>query len=118
MEKLFKEFKGKANFAVIAISEAHASDEWPVGEIVSFCRQPRSLEERVELYQNFVKDNNFILPLYVDTMENTFMKTFSAWPFRFYILQGNKLVFKAQPHKITHNYNLNEVEDFLTSHVM
>eukprot|EP00045_Choanoeca_perplexa_P008020 m.73323 g.73323 ORF g.73323 m.73323 type:complete len:68 (-) comp14325_c0_seq1:204-407(-) len=37
----------------------------------------------------------------LDTMDNTIVKKLGAWPLRFYIVQGGKLVHKASP---THNY--------------
>jgi len=36
---------------VVYVAEAHARDEWPVGESVSFCDAPKTLAERVALLQ-------------------------------------------------------------------
>ena len=90
-------YEGKALFAGVYIAEAHAADEWPVGARVSFCNQPRTLEERVALAKSFRERFEGSFPLLADTMDNQFMDAFAAWPYRFYIVQGGKVALKAMP---------------------
>jgi len=48
MNNLFKEFKDTADFLMVYIKEAHAIDEWPLG---NHCvvKQHKSLEERINI---------------------------------------------------------------------
>jgi len=75
----------------VYIAEAHAADEWPVGARVSFCKQTRTVEERVALAKVYATGAAMAYPMLVDTMANEFMDAFAAWPFRVYIIQGGKV---------------------------
>jgi len=96
MHKLLEQFGGKVNFLTVYIVEAHAIDEWPVGDPLKIT-QPLSLPERVGVAREFVREYDYKIPLLVDQMDNNFSEQYAAWPIRFYVLEGKKLVFKAQP---------------------
>ena len=49
----------------VYIQEAHAKDEWPVGEQVSFCEQPKTLEARLAVARHFVEAAQFDLVSYI-----------------------------------------------------
>jgi hypothetical protein len=36
----------------------------------------------------------------VDTVDNEYEQTFSAWPIRFYIVHGGQVLFKACPDEL------------------
>jgi len=99
--------KHRSNVVIVAIyiTEAHASDEWPVGPSISFCRQPRSIQERCDLAQKFINTRLYRVPMLVDTMENNFQAAFAAWPFRYFIIKNNKITYKAQPSVLDLCYN-------------
>ena len=51
------------------------------------------------------------MPMVVDSMDNLFDKNFGAWPFRFFIVHNNHLVYKvptrltltlSPPHMLSH----------------
>jgi len=111
--QLASKFQGRANFLGIYITEAHASDEWPIGKTISFCSQPKKLQDRCVLAKKFVDDNQLEFPMMVDTMENQFDETFAAWPLRFYVIQNGKLVFKAQPNVQEYAYDPVELSRWL-----
>lgn len=96
MHALLSKFSRIVNFLVIYIAEAHAIDEWPVGDPLKIM-QPISTIERVGIASKFKKDYNFLLPMLVDTVQNEFEQTYSAWPIRFYVIHEDKIVFKANP---------------------
>jgi len=106
LRQLAGEFTGRAAFAAVYITEAHARDEWPVGPKVSFCDQPKTLSERLALADKLNKSIDFALPVVVDGMENAFMKTFAAWPFRYYIIHNGKVALKGQPLLDKFGYDL------------
>jgi len=99
MHALYSKFSRTVNFLVIYIAEAHAVDEWPVGDPLQIM-QPRSTGERVAIASKFKKDYNFLLPMLVDTVDNAYEQMYSAWPIRFYVIQNNKILFKAHPDEL------------------
>lgn len=114
-ESLNKKYTGKAVFLAVYISEAHAKDEWPIGNVFSFANQPVNQEERCTMAKLYIEKWKFeTIPMYVDSMENTFQDDFAAWPFRFYgIENGNKLTLKAQPDMSCYSYDVTVVEKWL-----
>jgi len=96
MHELLAKFDRIAYFVTVYIVEAHAIDEWPVGDPLKIT-QPLTTAERVGVARAFVQEYNFQIPLLVDTIENSFSETFAAWPIRFFIVQNGKIIFKAQP---------------------
>lgn len=94
---LCQQYKGKALFTAVYIVEAHAADEWPVGARLSFTKQTRSVQERTDLAKSFCDRFDLDFPMLIDTMTNQFMEAFASWPFRFYVVKGGKVLFKAMP---------------------
>jgi len=87
---IFKEFEDEVDFLMVYIREAHAADQWPLGDVVSI-KQHATLQERLEAAQNFVEQFEFPARTVVDSMENLFNKSFLAWPERYYIYEGHQL---------------------------
>ena len=57
----------------------------------------------------------------VDSMHDTFLEAFAAWPVRFFVLQpGNgddlEIVFKAQPHEDDNLYHASDLATWLEAH--
>jgi len=81
---------------MVYIREAHAVDEWPLGNLVTI-KQHQTLEERIDAAKTLNSELNFNIPTVVDSMDNIFNKTFQSWPERYYILQGNSILKIAEP---------------------
>lgn len=97
-----------ADFAMVYIAEAHASDEWPIRSARSNrgrgpvnVKQPRHSKERLAHAQRLVRDFDLsdrdmagmeLLPLLVDSLEEgePFETTFAPWPLRFFILSEDE----------------------------
>jgi hypothetical protein len=94
----------------IYIAEAHARDQWPAGKTISCVDQPTKLEQRLENARQFKQKYKFEMPMLVDSMDNKFHTTYGSWPFRFYVINDGKLVFKAEPGETTYGYDLNELD--------
>jgi len=109
LESLYLKHRSNVVIVAVYITEAHASDEWPVGPSISFCRQPKSIEERCQLAQKFVNTRLYRVPMLVDTIDNDFQKSFAAWPFRYYIIKNNLIAFKADPAVVSLCYNAEEL---------
>jgi len=114
---LCNQYKGKALFAGVYIAEAHAADEWPVGARISFLNQTRTVGERSELCKSYCKQFELQFPMLVDTMADQFMDLFAAWPFRFYVIQSGKVVFKAMPDETTFGYDVSTLGEWLAQNV-
>jgi hypothetical protein len=85
-------------FLLVYIAEAHAKDEWPIGDQISF-EQHKTIEARVTAARLFAsemkKKYGFNLPLVADPVDNSFDKAYSAWPVRFYVIQDSKISYIA-----------------------
>ena len=49
------------------------------------------LSERQAVAKSFIDRYNYKIPMALDDMDNSFMNTFAAWPFRFYIVHKGKV---------------------------
>ncbi|CAM2712197.1 unnamed protein product [Rotaria socialis] len=113
---LFRSYTPKGmRFLVIYIAEAHARDQWPVGNTISSVNQPTELDQRLENARRSKKDLKFEMPMLVDNMDNSFHETYGSWPFRFYAIYDGRLVMKPEPDKDMYTYNLNELEKWVTN---
>lgn len=123
---------GRVRFLVVYITEAHASDEWPVGALTSVTTQPTSLEHRLQLARTVhtellggqgdpAEEDGGSLRVVCDTMSNNFEQTMAAWPIRMYILdpRSGEMLYKAQPDLTpeVYGYSLERMEDWLENYV-
>jgi len=110
---MYNKYKDSAEFLIVYITEAHAKDEWPVGGTVSFCDQPKVLEERCVLARKYKEEKEMSMEMGVDLMSNGFENVFAAWPVRFYVVKEGKLVWKAQPNLEDYAYDPTELSKWL-----
>jgi len=103
---LLERYASFIDFLAVYITEAHAKDEWPAGKS-STCTQPTTNQERMDLAKALLDSRKLSIPMLVDPIENGFEKAFAAWPIRFYVVHGGKVLFKSQPDGI--GYNLHDV---------
>jgi len=116
MHNLLKKFVRIANFLTIYIVEAHAVNEWPVGDPLKIC-QPLTTIERCGVARAFVNEYSYQIPMLVDLIDNNFVENWSAWPIRFYVIEDRrKLVYKAHPdEKNTYDSIPIALHDFIFS---
>ncbi|CAJ0640186.1 10184_t:CDS:2, partial [Entrophospora sp. SA101] len=96
LNDIYKKYQGNADFYMIQIREAHASDVWPIGNIVDV-KEHRTLEERLAAAHEMVKATNLKIPVLADTMDNIFLKLYSPWPFRFFVIVDGILKLVGMP---------------------
>ena len=94
--------ESKVKFAIVYIMEAHASDEWPIGDLDPgvAINQHRSIEERIEAAKMFQKKYSLSpnIDFLVDTMDNSFNSMFESWPTRAWIISPDgRVCFKSMP---------------------
>ncbi len=71
------------------VREAHPTDEWQMKSNVKddVCyAQPKTLEQRIIIANDFIKRFKFPLPFGIDDMSNAADNAYSAWPERVYII--------------------------------
>lgn len=71
------------------VREAHPTDEWQMKSNLKdeVCyAQPKTLEQRVAIANDFIKRFNFPLPFGIDDMSNGADIAYAAWPERLYVI--------------------------------
>jgi len=86
MNRLSEVNAGKLLVLAIYIAEAHASDEWPLGNFTNVKRH-RTLEDRIAAAKQ-MQERGLRLTLLVDTIANEFDAKYACWPDRFYLLHA------------------------------
>jgi len=81
------------------VREAHPTDEWQMKSNVTddVCYvQPKTLEQRVAIANDFTKRFKFSLPFGIDDMSNAADNAYSAWPERIYIInEGGHIAYRG-----------------------
>jgi len=107
-------YSDKFRFVGVYIEEAHAVDEWPISEAPRDIRQHQSLKERLAACNHLLSENESWLgeefSFYLDSMDNSFNIRYRSWPFRFWIVSKDRVLFKAMP--TNSSYDLRDLEKF------
>ena len=118
LHSLAAEFQSKADFVIVYIAEAHASDVWPIssaryahdGKPVDVAA-PTTTAERCAVADRFRRDYDVKLQMLVDGVEDGFERAMAPWPLRFYGLEAGLLGYIAQPEGCS--YALSGLRDWL-----
>jgi len=111
--KIYEDYEDHADFLTIYIREAHPTDEWRMKsnekdkDDVCYA-QPKTLEQRVAIANDFTKRFKFALPFGIDEMSNAANDAYAAWPERLYIVdetghisyKGGNGPFKYDPKEV------------------
>jgi len=106
ISELYNFYCKQINFRFVYILEAHAQDEWPICS-ARWCptkmpikyNQTHTIEERLAVAKDFIRDFDFQMPMVVDKPdENLFEKLYAPWPVRIYVIdKEHRLTYKAEP---------------------
>jgi hypothetical protein len=114
--KIYNDYKDRADFLTVYVREAHPTDEWQmksnVKEDVCYA-QPKTLEQRVAIAQDFVQRQKYPLPFGIDDMNNEADLAYSAWPERLYVIDEHGRIAYAGGMG-PFNYDPQEVREWLT----
>jgi len=103
---MVEEYKSRVFFLTIYIKEAHAADQWKLGDKIVI-NQHKSNEERLQATKLMIESMNFKIPTIIDTVENTFEELFAVWPERYILLEREgdnfKLNYISSPEAYGHN---------------
>ena len=89
MVRIYDDYKDHADFLTVYVREAHPTDEWQMSSNVKedVCyAQPKTLEQRVAIANDFIKRFKYPIPFGIDDIDNAANDAYAAWPERFYII--------------------------------
>ena len=97
MEKLYQDYKNVAEFFIVYIREAHASDSsWPVPYAKEFgIKKHTSFGERCAVAQKLTKDKKLTIPCLIDNMDNVADAAYHAWPDRVFLIRTDGMLAVA-----------------------
>lgn len=114
---MHRKYGDRARFLTVYIREAHPEDEWQMdsNERENVCYpQPKTLEQRVAIANDFVKRFHYDVPILVDDMSNAANEAYAGWPERFYVVdERGTIVFKGKPGPF--GFHPEEVESWLNA---
>ena len=97
--QIYEDYKGHADFLTVYVREAHPTDEWQMKSNVKddVCyAQPKTLEQRVAIANDFTKRFKFPLPFGIDDMSNAANDAYAAWPERIYIIdESGRIAYRG-----------------------
>jgi hypothetical protein len=88
--QIYEDYKDHADFLTVYVREAHPTDEWQMKSNLKddVCyAQPKTLQQRVIIANDFTKRFKFPLPFGIDDMSNAANDAYAAWPERIYIIE-------------------------------
>ena len=94
------EYKGRAQFFIVYIKEAHPSDDWAnrVNERLKYIKDPTTFFERFQVANTCVSDLKVTIPCLVDDMENSTARAYKAWPDRLFVIgKDGKIAYSGGP---------------------
>ena len=115
--QIYNDYKEHADFLTVYVREAHPTDEWQMKSNVKddVCyAQPKTLEQRVAIANDFTKRFKFTLPFGIDDMSNAADLAYSAWPERIYIIdESGHIAYRGGIGPF--NYKPAEARDWLAA---
>jgi thiol-disulfide isomerase/thioredoxin len=129
LHQLMDKWQDKSvNFLTIYTAEAHPEDGWRLenqyindeeytGNTDDFCfYQARTIEQRITMAKWLCDKKQFRMPIVIDSMENTLLKSYNSWPIRLYILSLGKVVYCGKQGPFGYEpFDLNHILEQLTS---
>ena len=101
MERIYNQYKTKADIRIVYIREAHPSDGRQVPQNTQqgvLIKDPKTISERETAASDCVKNLKVTMPCVVDGMDNAIEKQYAGWPDRFYVIsKDGTIVFKGDP---------------------
>ena len=118
MDSIFDRYRDRADFFTVYIREAHPTDEWQMtsNEREDVCYpQPRTLDQRLKIANDFIGRFRYRIPLAVDPIGNPADAIYAGWPERFYIVdESGVIAYKGKTGPF--GYHPEEVEAWLAGH--
>jgi hypothetical protein len=117
--QIYEDYKEHADFLTVYVREAHPTDEWQMKSNLKdkddVCyAQPKTLEQRLTIANDFTKRFKFPLPFGIDDMSNAANDAYAAWPERLYVVdESGHIAYRGGMGPF--NYNPAEVREWLAA---
>jgi len=115
--QIYEDYKERADFLTVYVREAHPTDEWQMKSNLKddVCyAQPKTLEQRVAIANDFTRRFKFPLPFGIDDMSNAANDAYAAWPERLYVVdESGHIAYRGGMGPF--HYNPAEVRDWLAA---
>lgn len=97
MERMYQEYKDVADFYLVYISEAHASDDkYPTGYAKELgIKEHTNYGERCSVASRFQLDKKLTMPCLIDGMDNAVEKAYKGFPDRVFLVRKDGKVAVA-----------------------
>jgi type I thyroxine 5'-deiodinase len=98
------------------VREAHPTDEWQMKSNVKddVCyAQPKNLQQRVYIANDFIKRFKYPVPFGIDDMNNAAEGAYSAWPERLYVIENGHIAYRGGMGPF--NYDPKELRGWLAA---
>jgi len=113
LNEMAEKYKNIANFLTIYISEAHASDVWPLGTTVCV-KQHLTIQDRIDAAkEHLIRKRDSKIPVLVDNMDNSFDRYYHGWPERYFIITGKNIELIGMPSIEDKGFDRDEITKWL-----
>ena len=101
LNKLYQQYKDRAEFYVVYIREAHPSDAWQmrsnIEDKVVFA-SPKTIEEKGNLAHLCVTKLGIQFPALIDNFDGATETAYTGWPDRLYLIdRTGRVSYKSKP---------------------
>ena len=96
MNAWYEETKGRANFIVVYVREAHPDDGRQVQQNIKdgvVFNSPETYEQRKEIARQCEVGLALKIPIVVDKMDDAVEKAYAGWPDRIYVISRDGAVY-------------------------
>lgn len=119
MEKMYQTYKDIADFRLVYIKEAHASDSsWSVPYAKELnITEHKTYGQRCTTAEKLMKDKSLTIPTLVDNMEDSVSKAYKAHPDRIYVVRKDgRLAVAGKRGPFGFKPALNKAKEWLASY--
>jgi peroxiredoxin len=101
VNKVYEDYRDRADFYFVYIEEAHATDVWPLRSNEKdnvLYATAKDQDERARVALTCSKELKMAMPILIDDMSNGADEAYGAWPTRMYIVdREGKVAYKGRP---------------------
>lgn len=119
MERMYQEYRDVADFYIVYISEAHASDDkYPVGYAKEMgITEHKTFGQRCNVAARLQKDKELTIPCLIDGMDNAAADAYKGWPDRVFVVRKDgKLAVAAKRGPWGFKPGMNKTKSWLASY--
>jgi type I thyroxine 5'-deiodinase len=101
MNALYEQYRGRAEFFLVYIGEAHPSDAWQVPNNLKdrvIVASPSNAREREAVADVCMTRLGLAMPAIVDTFDDSTEQAYTGWPERLYLVdRAGRIAYKSRP---------------------